>query len=640
MTMDDRQPPLVVRYLRKLAGTGPAANQVDRDLLERFATGREETAFEALVQRHGPMVLGVCRRVLRDAHDAEDAFQATFLVLIRKAASLDQRGSVAGWLYTVAYRLALKAKANAWHHRMREGQLDALPAPEAPADSIWWELRPILDEELHRLPEKFRVPVVLCYLEGKTTAEAAHQLGCPPGTVSSRLARARDRLRARLARRGLALSSGLFVTALTRQGASAAPPSTLVQAAFQGALSFMGGKGGGAAPTPADVLAEGMLRPRWSGWLKIAAALLLTLGVAGAGTAFLLPPPPADQPSAADPRGASGERRRSGPEEPDDPECRDYPRRGLGPTLVARPEAFPTLVGPDCTHCRDVAERRGAALGAKDRVLCWVRGDFNGGVIPLRFFLNPHRVISDKYGVFVYDPDAGYARGFAPSLDFRFYGWRGGVLVIQHKDGTLYSGLSGRALAGPRKGSRLRPVPTLMSDWGFWLQRYPETLAYRLSDKDQPVALPTAVHPDSCHSRGPADRRLVVTTPVLGVVEGRHARAYPLATLARAGLLRDRVRGRPRLLLWYGPTRTAAAYRPVASAPGNRAQPTRKVTIELDRRQAAAPFRDRETGSRWDITGRAVAGELTGWTLAWLDGVQVKWFAWAAEYPQTSIFGK
>jgi hypothetical protein len=110
--------------------------------------------------------------------------------------------------------------------------------------------------------------------------------------------------------------------------------------------------------------------------------------------------------------------------------------------------------------------------------------------------------------------------------------------------------------------------------------------------------------------------------------------------LAKAGLLCDRVGGRPRLILWHGPTRTAAAYRPVASAPGNEGQPPRKVTLEVDRRQPAAPFRDQETGSRWDITGRAVEGELTGWTLSWLDGVQVKWFAWAAEYPQTSIFGK
>jgi hypothetical protein len=276
---------------------------------------------------------------------------------------------------------------------------------------------------------------------------------------------------------------------------------------------------------------------------------------------------------------------------------------------------------------------------AEDRVLCWVRGAHNGGAIPLRFFLNSYRVISDKYGVFVYDPDAGYARGFAPSLDFCFHGWRNGVLVIRHKDGTLYSGLSGRAFDGPRKGSRLEAVPTLLSDWNFWLQRYPGSLIYRMDDKYQPVALPTTVHADSCHSRGPADRRLASTTPVLGVVEGEEARAYPLDLLARTGLLRDTVAGRPRVLLWDQTTGTAAAYRPEASPPGREVLPPRPLTIERDR-QGAGGFIDKETGSRWDITGRAVEGELEGWTLTWLDSVQVKWFAWAAEYPETSIFGR
>jgi hypothetical protein len=306
--------------------------------------------------------------------------------------------------------------------------------------------------------------------------------------------------------------------------------------------------------------------------------------------------------------------------------------------LVARPEAFPTLVGPPCSHCRDEARRRAAELRDDDRVLSWVRGDFDGGAIPLRFFLNPHRVISDKYGVFVYDPDAGFARGFAPSLQLRFHGWRNGVMVIRHTDGTLYSGLSGRAFDGPRKGGRLEPLPTLVSDWGFWLGAYPTTVAYTMFAKHQPVELPTRVGHDSCASRGPPDRRMAGTTPVLGVREGAHARAYPVEILARSGLLRDAVAGRPRVLLWYAPTRTAAAYRPVASPPAKGPGAPRAVTIELDRRGGAAPFVDKGTGSRWDVAGRAVEGELRGWTLTWLDGVQVKWFAWAAEYPQTSIY--
>jgi len=147
------------------------------------------------------------------------------------------------------------------------------------------------------------------------------------------------------------------------------------------------------------------------------------------------------------------------------------PLPGAEPThnLVVKPQAHRTLVNPPCSHCRDEAKRRAKQLRADDRVLCWIRGKYDGGAIPIRFFLNPYRVISDTYGLFVYDPDAGFARGFAPSLDFTFYGWRDGVVVMKHKDGTLYSCLTGIAFAGPRQGSRLTLLPTLVSDWGFWL---------------------------------------------------------------------------------------------------------------------------------------------------------------------------
>src|SRR5262249_34784400 len=141
--------------------------------------------------------------------------------------------------------------------------------------------------------------------------------------------------------------------------------------------------------------------------------------------------------------------------------------------VVPRPEAFRTLVNPKCSHCRDEAKRRARELRDDDRLLCWIRGYSDGGAIPLRFFLNPYRVISDTYGVFVYDSDAGYARGFAPSLDFRFHGWRHGVMVMRHKHGTLYSCLTGLPFDGPNNGKRLTPVPTLVSDWGFWLERSP-----------------------------------------------------------------------------------------------------------------------------------------------------------------------
>src|SRR5262249_5900371 len=156
---------------RKLIGTEAAGELTDGHLLERFASRRDDGAFEGLLQRHGPMVLGVCRRVLRDAHDAEDAFQATFLVLVRKAGSLDGRASLANWLYTVAYRISLKVKAGAARQRNLGLRCSRMAATDPAVDAVWRDLRPVLDEELGRLPEKYRAPVVLCYLEGKTNEE-------------------------------------------------------------------------------------------------------------------------------------------------------------------------------------------------------------------------------------------------------------------------------------------------------------------------------------------------------------------------------------------------------------------------------------------------------------------------------------
>ena len=304
------------------------------------------------------------------------------------------------------------------------------------------------------------------------------------------------------------------------------------------------------------------------------------------------------------------------------------------PPVIARPDAFQTLVNPQCSHCRDEAKRRASQLRSDDRVLCWVRGYSDGGAVPLRFFLAPYRVISDTYGVFVYDPEAGYARGFAPSLDFRFHGWRNGVVVLRHKDGTLFSGLTGLAFDGPRKGERLRPVPTLVSDWGWWVRRYPQNVAYHMFDKYRPIELPTRPSDDSLKSRGPADPRLASDEPVFGVFDGTAARAYPLQAVAKAGLVRER----DVVVLWQGSTRTAAAYRPVAEPAKKGDGEPRPVTLSRDDGDANAPFVDRETGSRWDVAGRAVAGELKGRTLGWLDGTQVKWFAWAADYPKTTVY--
>src|SRR5258708_2093044 len=195
----------VFRHLSGVARLRGPDETSDGQLLERFICRREEAAFEALVLRHGPMVLGVCRRVLRHVHDAEDAFQATFLVLARKAAGIRRRELLGNWLYGTAYRAALEAQAA--RQRTRETQVSAMPEPEVFDDAAdWRELRPILDRELNRLPDKYRVAIVLCDLEGGTRRDVARQLDIPEGTLSGRLTTARRLLAKRLARFGPALS--------------------------------------------------------------------------------------------------------------------------------------------------------------------------------------------------------------------------------------------------------------------------------------------------------------------------------------------------------------------------------------------------------------------------------------------------
>jgi RNA polymerase sigma factor (sigma-70 family) len=176
--MLNRQQKVILPHLRRLMGSRFGGELSDRELLERFLGEGDGAAFSALVRRHGRTVLGVCQRVLKNAHDAEDAFQATFLVLVRKARSIAKRESVGSWLYGVAYRVALKARAEVVRRRTREMQA-GMAKDEAKHDGLRDELPPILDEEVNRLPAKYRQPIVLCYFEGKTYQEAARLLGWP-----------------------------------------------------------------------------------------------------------------------------------------------------------------------------------------------------------------------------------------------------------------------------------------------------------------------------------------------------------------------------------------------------------------------------------------------------------------------------
>jgi RNA polymerase sigma factor (sigma-70 family) len=266
----------VLQNLRRAALARDGAGLTDGELLEGFLALRDGAYFEALVRRHGPMVLGVCRRVLRDPHDAEDAFQATFLVLVRRAAAVVPRELVGNWLYGVAYRTALEAKRAAARRRARERQVNDMPHPTVEPEPGWQELRPLLDRELSRLPDKYRVPVVLCDLEGWTRKEAARQLSLPEGTVSGRLTTARRLLARRLARQGVTLSGGTLGVVLANGSASAAVPPALLASTVQAAALTAG-----AVSAPVAALADGMVKLLSAAKLKALTALLLAVSALG-----------------------------------------------------------------------------------------------------------------------------------------------------------------------------------------------------------------------------------------------------------------------------------------------------------------------------------------------------------------------
>ncbi len=257
----------------------------DGQLLTRFVAARDEASFAALVRRHGPMVLGVCSRLLRDFHDAEDAFQATFLILARKAGSVVKRESVGCWLYGVAYRTAQEARSASARRRQRERPMSEVPHPVVPpAESQDW--RPLLDQELNRLPEKYRSAVVLCDLEGRSRREAARQLGIPEGTLSSRLATARQMLAKRLAGSGLALSGGALAVAMAEGAASAQVPATLVWSTARAAVQMASGQMTAVAP-PTAALMEGVIKAMFLKKLRVVVGgLLMMVGLAAVGVAY------------------------------------------------------------------------------------------------------------------------------------------------------------------------------------------------------------------------------------------------------------------------------------------------------------------------------------------------------------------
>jgi RNA polymerase sigma factor (sigma-70 family) len=307
--MDGGQTETLLRFVRRRAGASPGADgQTDRELLRRFAARRDEAAFRALLGRHGPMVLRVCRRRLGNAHDAEDVFQATFLVLARKAASVRWRRSVASWLYEVANRLARESWRRAGRRRAYESRVPPAPPADPLSEITGRELLALLDEELLRLPEKYRAPMVLCCLEGDSGEEAARRLGCSLSSLRRRLGRGRELLLLRLSRRGVTLSAGAFAAVLLAEGAApAAVPAGLADSALE-AVALAAAGNAASVPPEAARLAEAVVRRMSATRLRLAAALVLALGALSAGAGLIayradagLPaedPPPA-RPAAA-----------------------------------------------------------------------------------------------------------------------------------------------------------------------------------------------------------------------------------------------------------------------------------------------------------------------------------------------------
>jgi RNA polymerase sigma factor (sigma-70 family) len=280
-----KQATRLLKHIRELATAGgtavtavPPVPFSDKELLDRFARERDEVAFTAVLHRHGPMVLRVCRRVLRNSHDAEDAFQATFLLLARKASAKGWHDSVANWLYQTAYHLALKARAAATRRSAHEARAGSKTRRDPLDDLTGRELQAVLDEELTRLPEKYRVPLVLCYLEGTTRDEAAQQLGWPLSTLGLRLEQGRDRLRGRLERRGLMFSAALSAALITERASAATLSSAFLASTVRAASLVAAGKTatGAVSASVVCLLQEG-LKTFVATKLTIAAVLLVAL---------------------------------------------------------------------------------------------------------------------------------------------------------------------------------------------------------------------------------------------------------------------------------------------------------------------------------------------------------------------------
>lgn len=306
------------------------------------------------------------------------------------------------------------------------------------------------------------------------------------------------------------------------------------------------------------------------------------------------------------------------------------PVGGESAPVIARPGLFHSLTEPPCSYI-STQHRKGLVRG-DDPVIAWIRGAHNGGAIPLRHFLAAPRVINDTYGLFFYDPDGGYVSAFKKDYGYEFHGWRRGVMVVRDREGTLWSALSGRAIDGAEKGRRLTRVPSVPMTWEHWLMLHPESTAYDLFDGNTyaQANLPAILSADAKLSMGAVDARLAPEARVLGVEGARTFKAFPLDAAVERACYRDEIDGESIAVFWYRPTLSAVAFRARLD--------DRTLTFRADSvSPETAPFRDKETGTRWTLAGRGVDGPLKGRELEWVSSLQCKWYAWAAEYPDTEV---
>lgn len=297
----------LIDYLRRSV-LDDGAERTDGQLLSSFIHHKDAAALATLIRRHGPMVWGVCRRMLPNHHDAEDAFQAVFLVLVQKAAALPDKEMVGNWLYGVAQQTAVRMRALAAKRGVRERHVAVMPEPTSAEQYVWNDLKPVLDEELSRLPDKYRVVIVLCDLEDRTRKEVARQLAIPEGTVASRLATARAMLAKRLAGRGVIISGGLLGALLAQQAASACLPMMMVSSTIKTATLITAGQGlaGAASPTVA-ALVTGVTKTMLVSKIKVVLAVVLVVGLAlgggGVGAGLFSSPMASAQQSGIGPDG-------------------------------------------------------------------------------------------------------------------------------------------------------------------------------------------------------------------------------------------------------------------------------------------------------------------------------------------------